>query len=126
MGKVKEEMMARAGIAMMGFVTPCHTEEVNDMVSYIATVLDKEDTEVGVRIPDGLEVTHMVVNRIHGMNTIALLLDGVDVPEPFTEDYGTGFPSAFCYVLNLDEPHFSEFGDCFFTKTSDGFYHRVS
>ena len=47
-------------------------------------------------------------------------------PAPFEEDYGSGYPSAFCYVFNTENDWCSEFGDCFFEKRADGFYHRVS
>lgn len=46
-------------------------------------------------------------------------------PFPMAEDYGTGWPCAFCYVLNLDYPEFSEFGDCFFMN-DNGNFNRIS
>ena len=47
-------------------------------------------------------------------------------PAPFETDYGTGYPCAFCYVFNTESDWCSEFGDCFFEKRADGFYHRAS
>ena len=79
------------------------------------------------------EVKYLVCNTILGhMKCITYLLASTsddeeeNYPAPFEEDYGTGAPCSFCYVFNTDADDCSEFGDCFFRKRADGFYHRVS
>ena len=69
----------------------------------------------------------VVFNRIQGMQTVAFLLKSrsKEYPAPFKEDYGTGYPVAFCYVYNVTYPDFSEFGDCFF-EIRGKHYYRVS
>lgn len=133
MSKVKEEMATRCELALMGAVVDVHSnEEAAMMTDYILNVLDKElDNDL---ITDRIckynktnEVKHLVCNTIEGMATITYLIDCKDgeTPAPLEEDYGSGYPCAFCYVLNLAEDLFSEFGDCFFEKRQ-GIYHRIS
>ena len=142
MSKIKREMATRCELAMMGKVIPVNdNSEVQSMTEYIVTVIKGED--YASKLVDILEnaicryqenkVKHLVVNTVHGMPCITYLLDsGVDkdhedyYPAPFEEDYGSGYPASFCYVFNLDSDWCSEFGDCFFQKKADGYYHRAS
>ena len=140
--KIKSEMATRCELAMMGKVVPVNdNSEVQAMTEYITTVIRGE--EYSSKLVDILEnainrfyenkVKYLVVNTVMDMPCITYLLDsGVDkdhedyYPAPFEEDYGTGCPASFCYVFNLDCDWCSEFGDCFFEKKSDGYYHRAS
>lgn len=139
MSKVANELQGRAELAMMGkFVHCLSDEEVNFMTDYIIEALgygDKlnfEDNFVNTRIrqyESGKKnlVTHMGCVTIYGMPVITYCVDTPDSPKPFTEDYGSGYPASFTYNLNLsDDMMCSEFGDAFFEKKPDGFYHRVS
>jgi len=142
MAKIKNEMATRCELAMMGKVVPVNSnDEVQALTEYITTVINGE--EYTKNLVDILKnaickyhqnkVKYLVVNKIMGMPCITYLLDsGVAkddeeyYPAPFEEDYGTGCPCAFCYVFNLESDWCSEFGDVFFTKKRDGFYHRAS
>lgn len=142
MSRIKDEMATRCELAMMGKVVPVNdNSEVQAMTVYIVSALKGEDT--ASKLVDILDnainhyhenlVKYLVCNTVQGMPCITYLLDsGVDeddedyYPAPFKEDYGTGCPCAFCYVFNIDVDWCSEFGDCFFKKRADGFYHRVS
>lgn len=100
------------------------------MVNYIIGELKNNPLPDGISLlkpvlKDGYEVTHLSCTTVHGMRCINLCLETEDLPKPFEEDYGSGYPCSFCYVLNLDAPEFSEFGDCFF-EMRDGYYHRIS
>lgn len=135
MSKIKEEMTARCELALMGAVVDVHSnEEAIMMTEYILGVLNREEVLNNDLIADRIcrynetnEVKHLVCNTIEGMPTITYLIDCKDgeTPAPFEEDYDSGCPCAFCYVLNLAEDLFSEFGDCFFEKRQ-GIYHRIS
>lgn len=121
MSKVKREAEARAEVMMMGLTVPVNDNEVQFMTDYIKTVLGYENLEVDVleRLNQyGKNTcTHMTTKRVYGMPCIVYCLEGEDYPKPFEEDYGTGYPSAFTYVLNLaDDDMCSEFGDSFFEK----------
>lgn len=138
--KIKSEMATRCELAMMGKVVPVNdNSEVQVMTEYIISVLqgNGEDCvdvlENAINVYHENKVKYLVVNRVMDMPCITYLLDsGVDkdhedyYPAPFEEDYGTGYPASFCYVFNLDCDWCSEFGDCFFEKRSDGYYHRAS
>lgn len=138
--KIKSEMAARCELAMMGKVVPVNdNSEVQVMTEYIISVLqgNGEDCvdvlENAINAYHENKVKYLVVNRVMDMPCITYLLDsGVDkyhedyYPAPFEEDYGTGCPVSFCYVFNLECDWCSEFGDCFFEKRPDGYYHRVS
>lgn len=142
MASIKSEMATRCELAMMGKVVPVNSnDEVQAMTEYIVKAVKGE--EQAKDLVDILKesinkyhentVKYLVCNRIMDMNCITYLLDsGVDeedeeyYPAPFEEDYGSGYPCAFCYVFNLESDWCSEFGDCFFSKHRDGFYHRVS
>lgn len=138
--KIKSEMATRCELAMMGKVVPVNdNSEVQVMTEYIISVLqgNGEDCvdvlENAINVYHENKVKYLVVNRVMDMPCITYLLDsGVDkyhedyYPAPFEEDYGTGCPASFCYVFNLESDWCSEFGDCFFEKRPDGYYHRVS
>ena len=139
MGKMKNEMMARCELAMMGKVVPCTNDEVQMMTEYIFSAMDKDpDTLVDIlenaiqKYTKTNEVKYIVCNTVHGMRCITYLLESTSedeeeqFPAPFEEDYGSGYPCAFCYVFNTESDWCSEFGDCFFEKKADGYYHRVS
>ena len=140
MGKVKAEMMTRCELALMGKVVPINNnDEVQVMTEYIVGAIKNVEEVRGLvdivkesinRYQEN-EVKYLVTNQVMGMPCITYLLDsGVSedhedyYPAPFVEDYGTGYPCAFCYVFNLESDWCSEFGDVFFEKKSDGYYHR--
>lgn len=138
--KTTKEMATRCELAMMGKVVPVNdNSEVQAMTAYIVNVItgnaDKlvDILENAINHYQENKVKYIVCNTVMDMPCITYLLDsGVDkdhedyYPAPFEEDYGTGFPSAFCYVFNLASDWCSEFGDCFFEKRRDGYYHRKS
>lgn len=121
----------RAELAMLGCVQT--VEDRGDlvlMVNYIISELKDEQYPDGIGLlkpilKDRYEVKYISCTTIHGMRCINLCLETEGLPKPFEEDYGSGYPCSFCYVLNLDAPEFSEFGDCFF-EMRDGDYHRIS
>lgn len=138
MSKIKSEMASRCELALMGKVVPCVNDEVQQMTSYIYEALGRNlrdenvlDNQIRKYSKENL-VKYLVCNTVEGMRCITYLLETETedeeeyFPAPFDEDYGSGYPCAFCYVLNVDFDEFSEFGDCFFEKRSDGYYHRVS
>lgn len=137
MGKLKKEMETRCELALMGKVVEVNSnDEVQAMTDYILAVLGREVEELDI-MGDHInkyclnKVDYLVCNNVHGMLCITYLLenneeDGDEYPKPFEEDYGSGHPCAFCYVYNVDVDYFSEFGDCFFEKRADGYYHRMS
>lgn len=134
MGKVKNEAMGRAEMMLMGMCIPTNNDEVQFMTDYILTVLGvKEQYEKLDVLKDCIcqfnenKVTYMTTCRVMDMPCIVYCLETEDSPPPFEEDYGSGYPAAFCYVFNtVDHEMCSEFGDCFFEKRADGHYHRVS
>lgn len=141
MSKIKSEMATRCELAMMGLVVPVNdNSEVQAMTEYIVTVVNGNADNLVDILENAIckysdnKVKYLVVNRLHGMPCITYLLaSGVEdkededyYPAPFEEDYGTGYPASFCYVFNLESDWCSEFGDCFFEKKADGYYHRVS
>ena len=133
-------MATRCELAMMGKVVPVNgNDEVQSMTEYIVHALKGAEVEVVDILKNAInryqqnQVKYVVCNRVHGMMCITYLLDsGCDAddedyyPAPFEEDYGSGYPCSFCYVFNLESDWCSEFGDCFFEKRADGYYHRVS
>lgn len=137
----------RCELAMMGKVVPVKNEEVQKATEYLVKTLRNGKPILPDYLNDmirkytkKIDVAYIVVNTIAGMECITYLLKSNAKPleypctdetseyfsAPFEEDYGSGYPSAFCYVFNLVESDFSEFGDCFFQKKDDNFYHRVS
>lgn len=141
MSRVKSEMATRCELAMMGKVIPVNdNSEVQSMTEYITTVITGKDLEMTDILKNAIckyqenKVKYLVVNTVMDMPCITFLLESNTedeedenyFPAPFKEDYGTGVPCAFCYVFNLESDWCSEFGDCFFQKQPDGFYHRIS
>lgn len=133
--RIKREQATRCELALMGKVVPCTSDEVQVMTEYIMSAMGKDTTKLVDlmnttirRYNKANEVTHIVCNTVMDMPCITYLIDAHDgeTPAPFVEDYGTGHPCAFCFVFNTESDWFSEFGDCFFEKREDGFYHRVS
>lgn len=139
MSKINSEMATRCELAMMGKVVEVlNDNEVNEMTEYLLKAMGVSDNFKNLdmlkdrirKYDNNNKVTHLVCNTLMGsMRCVTYLIDTQDeyTPKPFEEDYGTGTPCAFCYVFNTtDDDMCSEFGDCFFQKKSDGFYHRVS
>lgn len=139
MSKIKNEMATRCELALMGKVVDVNSnDELQAMTEYILGALDKseeyEDLDIVeekiCRYSDKNIATHLVVNTLMGgqFRCITYCIDTQeeDEPKPFEEDYGTSCKCAFSYVFNVDADELSEFGDCFFKKHEDGFYHRVS
>ena len=140
MKKMTGEMRARCELAMMGKVVPVNdNSEVQAMTEYIISVIQGNGEDCVDILENAInhyqenKVKYIVCNTIMDMPCITYLLEsGVDkdhedyYPAPFEEDYGSGYPCAFCYVFNLASDWCSEFGDCFFEKRSDGYYHRAS
>lgn len=140
MSRVASEMETRAELALMGKVVKVRdNSEVIPMTEYMLSAmgvnshLNPNFLEDTICKYSNNKVKYVVCNVVHGMKCITYLLEsGASensedyYPAPLTEDYGTGYPSAFCYVFNVDNDWCSEFGDCFFHKRSDGFYHRAS
>lgn len=139
MGKMKQEMATRCELAMMGKVVTCNNDEVQSMTEYIFSAMGKDASNLVNILEDTIQkyskdnnVKHLVCNTVMDMKCITYLLESSSddeeerYPAPFEEDYGSGYPCAFCFVFNTDSDWCSEFGDCFFEKKSDGYYHRVS
>ena len=139
MGKVKQEAENRCELALMGKVVPVNSnEEVDSMTGYLLSAMGHEDLITEDFMKNTINhygennVKYLVCNTVEGMKCITYLLESASddeeekYPAPFEEDYGSGYPCAFCYVFNTEMDYYSEFGDCFFEKKEDGYYHRVS
>ena len=139
MGKVKQEAETRCELALMGKVVPVNSnDEVQFMTEYILSAMGHDEPLIEDFVSKTINhyglnyVKYLVCTTVEDMKCITYLLesasddDGEQYPAPVEEDYGTGYPCAFCYVFNTDVDWCSEFGDCFFEKRADGFYHRVS
>lgn len=140
MSKIKSEMATRCELALMGKVVEVRdNSEVVPMTEYMMSAMGIENPLNPNFLEDSIckysqhKVKYIVCNTVMDMRCITYLLesnkpedDEEYYPAPFVEDYGTGYPCAFCYVFNLDCDWCSEFGDSFFKKKSDGFYHRAS
>lgn len=146
MSMMEQYASGLAELALMGKFVNVDEKDNEDLVEYITDYIyrtfscnDTGDCDRCKKIGDIYDehihkygdtnqVTHIGVNVVEGMRTITFCLDTSDgeTPKPFEEDYGSGYPCAFCYVLNYDAVEFSEFGDCFFEKRDDNYYHRVS
>lgn len=129
--------------ALLGQCVPVSQEWVNPMTYYMLGVLSasyapgtfakfSENAGFSVldrikRYGDDVVVTHIYTCTVYGMPCIGYVLNGKDIVDPFTEDYGSGYPCATCYVFNpTADDQCSEMGDCFFEKRADEAYHRVS
>lgn len=141
MSKIKQSKETKCELAMMGKVQQCTDDEVEFCFNYIKNACGYEDhyndldvvKECLQKYSDTNHCAYITTYRVYGMPCIAFLLKSSSedeeekYPDPFEEDYGTGCPCAFCYVFNLaDNDMCSEFGDVFFKKQSDGFYHVAS
>ena len=135
--RITGDQAARCELAMMGKVVKCSNSEVNTMTEYILRTLGYDETYKGEdflknriqRYSEENEVKYITVNTImQELLTIAYCIDThiEGEPAPFEEDYGTPYKASFCYVFTMNADDCSEFGDCFFSKKEDGFYHRVS
>ena len=146
MSKIKAELENKCELALMGKVISVeNNDEVRFVTEYLLQALGFDDNFYFNNFPENPDwdiiddcickyspnnrVTHIVVNIIMGQfRCITYCIDTQekDEPKPFEEDYGSGYPASFTYVLNLDAVELSEFGDCFFQKMNDGYYHKVS
>ena len=139
MSKIKSEMATRCELALMGKVVPVNSNsEVQEMTEYLFSAMGNDPSKLVDILENAIckyqknEVKYLVCNTVMGMKCITYLLASTSddeeekYPAPFEEDYGSGYPCAFCYVFNTESDWCSEFGDCFFEKKSDGYYHRVS
>ena len=136
MKSIKNEAITRCELALMGKVVPVYSnDEVQSMTDYILEVLDRDDEfkdfdiieERICRYCKNNEVKYIVVNTIlDTMRCITYLIDTNEEgePAPLEEDWGTGFPCSFSYCFNVDADDCSEFGDTFYSKEADGYYHR--
>lgn len=135
MAKIKNDLATRCELALMGKVVECSNEEVRTMTGYILSAIGNlENYKMLDILKDRIckyseknEVKYLVCNTMMGWKCITYLIDTHEEgePAPFETDYGTGSPCSFCYVFNTDADDCSEFGDCFFQKRADNFYHRV-
>ena len=127
--KLTADAKARCEVALMGIVANCNgNEEAQGMLEYIAQVIgyDYSNLDLTEKLSQyGNTARYVVTNTLNGMPCVTFLLENEECPKPFEEDYGSGYPCAFCYVVNLACDTCSEFGDCFFEKRGNG-YHRVS
>ena len=139
MSKVKSEMETRCESALMGKVVPVNcNSEVQAMTEYLFSAMGNDPNKLVDILENAIckyqknEVKYLVCNTVMGMKCITYLLASTSddeeekYPAPFEEDYGSGYPCAFCYVFNTESDWCSEFGDCFFEKRADGYYHRAS
>lgn len=139
MSKVKQEMETRCELALMGKVVPVNSnDEVQAMTEYIYSAMGYDPDKLVNILENAInryqtnEVKYLVCNTVMDMKCITYLLASTSddeeesYPAPFETDYGTGYPCAFCYVFNTESDWCSKFGDSFFEKRSDGYYHRVS
>ena len=136
MKTIKNEAITRCELALMGKVVPIYSnDEVQSMTDYILEVLDRDDEfkdldiikERICRYSKNNEVKYIVVNTLlDTMRCITYLIDTNEEDEfaPLEEDWGTGFPCSFSYCFNVDADDCSEFGDTFYSKEADGYYHR--
>lgn len=137
--KSKMDLSSRCEMSLMGKVVPVYdNSEVQEMTEYLLHAMGHRTNNLVDIMKNAINkygennVKYLVCNQVHGMNCVTFLLEcGSSDPEesypaPFEEDYGSGYPSAYCYVFNTENDWCSEFGDCFFEKKADGYYHRVS
>lgn len=143
MSKMKEVAL-KCELALMGVVTP-----MDDNYEAVAVLDGILTTMRAMRVPveenltgekvlteqvnkfGNNKIRHIVCNTIGGMRMIAMTLesypsedDEEEEVEEFPEDLTTDM-GVFSYVMNLDEPMFSELGYTFYEKHKDDTYHRV-
>lgn len=142
--KVVAKLATRCELALMGKAQRVDDQsEVQTMFEYICGALDKDPKsyEGGEDVLNNRirqytktnDVAYITTCTIYGMPVIVFVLKSTAedpderYPDPFTHSYGTPYKCAFTYCMNMvDDEMCSEFGDAFFEKKSDGFYHRVS
>lgn len=142
--KVVAKLATRCELALMGKAQRVDDQsEVQTMFEYICGALDKDPKsyEGGEDVLNNRirqytktnDVAYITTCTIYGMPVIVFVLKSTAedpderYPDPFTQSYGTPYKCAFTYCMNMvDDQMCSEFGDAFFDKKSDGFYHRVS
>lgn len=131
-----EEKMAKVTVACAGIVVPCTSEEVYPLFQEIAETITGHEVDDCPFLMQKFRAGDATDNEFKACGITAYTLLGeypcicvllgdangasADFPDPLTEDYGTGFPSAFCYVYNIRDPWCSEFGDVFFQKFTLG------
>lgn len=131
----ENQLRAKAETALFGAVVRTNSDqEVRYLTEYILNVMEAEDLKnfdfLNLRIRKYTKdstVYGLCTNRIMGMPCITYLIDthNGNTPAPLEEDYGTGYPCSFCYVLNLsDDETCSEFGDCFFEKRGNLYFRK--
>ena len=110
----------------IGNVVNVHMNNYKDMVDCICELLHKDMPRLP-RFQRSDIVKYLCVSRIFDMTCITLCLESTknEYPKPFKETYDTDLPCAFCYVINLDRPEFSEFGDVFFVERENHNLFRV-
>lgn len=129
--RMKAEKTMRQGITV-----PCESNnEAMQIVEYISEAITgqaydyKKLLDIITCYQDN-QIRYVIQYNLLGyMPCIGLLLDSNVseddenwYPAPFEEDYGTGHPCAFCYVLNLvADEQCSEFGDVFFSRRGDSY-----
>lgn len=125
MSEMKRYLEDVSELALMGKVVDVNTDEVQTVLDYILTVLGENTEDYTDFVKTHIrkynkknEVRGITTNEIMGMRMITFRVGAY-------HNYGD-CKYALCYVLNLDCPDISEFGDSFFEKRADGYYHRVS
>ena len=125
MSEMKRYLEDVSELALMGKVIDVQTDEVQTVLDYILEVLGENPEDYTDFVKNHIrkynkktEVKGITTNEIMGMRMITFRVGAY-------HNYGD-CKYALCYVLNLDCPDFSEFGDSFFEKKVDGYYHRVS
>ncbi len=145
-----KDVATLAELALMGKCVPVTEEQVNPITQYLLVTFKSMQPMGDIALSQfhsGWDVLSERIRKYTSTNDVAYITtsmvydDPVIVyllksratdedekfPDPFVEDYGTGYPCAFTYCLNPYEDYTcSEFGDAFFEKREDGYYHRVS
>lgn len=125
MSEMKRYLEDVSELALMGKVVEVQTDEVQTVLDYILQVLGENPEDYTDFVKNHIrkynkktEVKGITTNDIMGMRMITFRVGAY-------HNYGD-CKYALCYVLNLDCPDCSEFGDSFFEKRADGYYHRIS
>lgn len=130
-------------LMLTGKVIPIHNPDVNSVTRYVLNVLKASapiDGEYERYAADGGDFLNEVIrkyvkdNNVWGVcaNTLNLMGERARcvtylLEEPNPENECGGAIYVPCYVLNVDWGDMgSEFGDCFFRKAADKFWHRVN
>ena len=110
----------------IGNIVNVYMNNYRSMIECICELLHKDMPRLP-RFQRSDVVKYLCVSRIFDMTCITLCLESTkdEYPKPFKETYDTELPCAFCYVINLDRPEFSEFGDVFFVERENHNLFRV-